>query len=65
MTAQWIKPIHGWGQSRLDTAADLLDADPYGHSGAPGPARLHELGGGFVLRAVAGGAFPRDLFGTA
>ncbi|MEU9232363.1 SCO6745 family protein [Streptomyces subrutilus] len=49
----------------LETDTDRLDAAPYEHLGAPGLARLAELGGGFVLKAVTAGAFPADLRGKA
>ncbi|MET9607700.1 hypothetical protein ABZZ17_21970 [Streptomyces sp. NPDC006512] len=52
-------------RERLETETDRLDEAPYEHLGAQGLARLAELGGGFVKRAVAAGAFPRDLFGKA
>ncbi|MFF4319773.1 hypothetical protein [Streptomyces sp. NPDC001568] len=52
-------------RERLETETDRLDAAPYEHLGAQGLARLAELGGGFVQRAIAAGAFPRDLFGKA
>ncbi|MEU8774423.1 hypothetical protein [Streptomyces sp. NPDC048606] len=52
-------------RERLETETDRLDAAPYEHLGAAGLARLHELGGGFVRRAVMGGAFPADLTGKA
>ncbi|MFD3870542.1 hypothetical protein [Streptomyces sp. NPDC058623] len=52
-------------RERLETETDRLDAAPYEHLGARGLARLAELGGGFVRRAVAAGAFPHDLFGKA
>ncbi|MBT2482514.1 hypothetical protein [Streptomyces sp. ISL-94] len=50
-------------RERLETETDRLDAAPYEHLGAAGLARLAELGGGFVLKAVAAGAFPADLRG--
>ncbi|MFC9295299.1 hypothetical protein ACFTWH_15850 [Streptomyces sp. NPDC057011] len=50
-------------RERLETETDRLDAAPYEHLGAQGLARLAELGGGFVLKAVAAGAFPADLRG--
>ncbi|MCB5180767.1 hypothetical protein LG632_15410 [Streptomyces sp. SMC 277] len=52
-------------RERLEAETDRLDAAPYEHLGAEGLARLTELGGGFVLRAVKAGAFPADLFGKA
>ncbi|MBW5486362.1 hypothetical protein GPJ59_32010 [Streptomyces bambusae] len=52
-------------RERVETETDRLDAAPYEHLGADGLARLAELGGGFVGRAIAGGAFPADLFGKA
>ncbi|WP_405713604.1 hypothetical protein OG264_31270 [Streptomyces xanthophaeus] len=50
-------------RERLEADTDRLDAAPYEHLGAEGLARLHALGGGFVMKAVAAGAFPADLFG--
>ncbi|MFJ4776997.1 hypothetical protein [Streptomyces sp. NPDC088762] len=50
-------------RERLETETDRLDSAPYEHLGAAGLARLAELGGGFVLKAVAAGAFPADLRG--
>ncbi|MFD3544322.1 hypothetical protein ACFWUW_01660 [Streptomyces sp. NPDC058655] len=50
-------------RERLEAETDRLDAAPYEHLGAAGLARLAELGGGFVAKAVAAGAFPRDLRG--
>lgn len=48
-------------RERLEAETDRLDAAPYEHLGAAGLARLAELGGGFVVRAVTAGAFPGDL----
>ncbi len=56
MTPKWLKALRGWTQ-------DELDAAPYEHLGADGPARLTELGGALVVKAVTAGAFPRDLMG--
>ncbi|MDJ0382650.1 hypothetical protein [Streptomyces sp. G-G2] len=50
-------------RARLEADTDRLDAAPYEHLGAAGLARLHELGGGFVARVIAAGAFPADLTG--
>ncbi|MFG2747916.1 SCO6745 family protein [Streptomyces xanthophaeus] len=50
-------------RERLEADTDRLDAAPYEHLGAEGLARLHALSGGFVMKAVAAGAFPADLFG--
>ncbi|MFD7094383.1 hypothetical protein ACFV0B_01200 [Streptomyces xanthophaeus] len=50
-------------RERLEADTDRLDSAPYEHLGAEGLARLHALGGGFVMQAVAAGAFPADLFG--
>ncbi|MFG2997799.1 hypothetical protein [Streptomyces sp. NPDC048340] len=47
----------------LEADTDRLDAAPYEHLGAAGLARLAELGGGFVMRAIGAGAFPGDLLG--
>lgn len=52
-------------RERLEADTDRLDADPYEHLGAEGLARLAELGGGFVMKALAAGAFPADAFGKA
>ncbi|WP_327265363.1 hypothetical protein OG444_31315 [Streptomyces sp. NBC_01232] len=52
-------------RERLEADTDRLDAAPYEHLGEQGLARLAELGGGFVTKAVGAGAFPRDLFGRA
>ncbi|MFJ7589714.1 hypothetical protein ACIQZO_20500 [Streptomyces sp. NPDC097617] len=52
-------------RERLEADTDRLDAAPYEHLGAQGLARLAELGGGFVTKAIGAGAFPRDLFGRA
>ncbi|MFD3694785.1 hypothetical protein ACFWUZ_01245 [Streptomyces sp. NPDC058646] len=52
-------------RERVEADTDRLDAAPYEHLGAQGLARLHELGGGFVARAVGAGAFPPGLFGKA
>ncbi|MEU9146520.1 hypothetical protein [Streptomyces sp. NPDC048349] len=49
----------------LEADTDRLDAAPYEHLGAQGLARLAELGGGFVMRAMKAGAFPADLRGKA
>ncbi|MFJ6792911.1 hypothetical protein [Streptomyces sp. NPDC091268] len=49
----------------LEADTDRLDAAPYEHLGAQGLARLGELGGGLVMRAIGAGAFPADLFGKA
>ncbi|WP_329377184.1 hypothetical protein OG625_06460 [Streptomyces sp. NBC_01351] len=50
-------------RERLETETDRLDAAPYEHLGAAGLARLAELGGAIVYKAMAAGAFPRDLRG--
>ncbi|MER7823330.1 hypothetical protein ABTX85_12300 [Streptomyces sp. NPDC096097] len=52
-------------RERLESDTDRLDAAPYEHLGADGLARLTELGGALVLKAVTAGAFPRDLMGRA
>ncbi|KPI06189.1 hypothetical protein OV450_3826 [Actinobacteria bacterium OV450] len=52
-------------RERLEADTDRLDAAPYEHLGTDGLARLAELGGGFVMKAVAAGAFPADAFGKA
>lgn len=49
----------------LEADTDRLDAAPYELLGADGLARLAELGGGFVMRAITAGAFPADLRGKA
>ncbi|MFD6973751.1 hypothetical protein [Streptomyces sp. NPDC059979] len=50
-------------RERLEADTDRLDAAPYEHLGADGLARLTELGGALVVKAVTAGAFPRDLMG--
>ncbi|MEV7525715.1 hypothetical protein [Streptomyces sp. NPDC091371] len=50
-------------RERLETETDRLDAAPYEHLGATGLARLTELGGAIVRKALAAGAFPADLRG--
>ncbi|MFJ3202166.1 hypothetical protein [Streptomyces sp. NPDC086989] len=52
-------------RERLEADTDRLDAAPYEHLGTDGLARLAELGGGFVMKAIAAGAFPADAFGKA
>ncbi|MGW0392475.1 SCO6745 family protein [Streptomyces sp. NPDC003042] len=52
-------------REHLEAETDRLDAAPYEHLGAAGLARLGELGGAFVKKAIGAGAFPRDLFGKA
>lgn len=52
-------------REHLESETDRLDAAPYEHLGAEGLARLGELGGGFVMKAIGAGAFPRDLSGKA
>ncbi|MER6250311.1 hypothetical protein ABT224_02775 [Streptomyces sp. NPDC001584] len=52
-------------RERLEADTDRLDAAPYEHLGEEGLARLAELGGAFVTKAIGAGAFPRDLFGRA
>uniref|UniRef100_A0AAU2JZH3 SalK n=1 Tax=Streptomyces sp. NBC_00049 TaxID=2903617 RepID=A0AAU2JZH3_9ACTN len=52
-------------RERLEADTDRLDAAPYEHLGAAGLARLAELGGGLVVKAVTAGAFPADLRGKA
>ncbi|MET9687149.1 hypothetical protein ABZY81_01535 [Streptomyces sp. NPDC006514] len=52
-------------RERLEADTDRLDAAPYEHLGEEGLARLAELGGAFVAKAIGAGAFPRDLFGRA
>ncbi|MFE9931105.1 hypothetical protein [Streptomyces sp. NPDC005533] len=50
-------------RERLEDDTDRLDAAPYEHLGADGVARLTELGGALVIKAVTAGAFPADLMG--
>ncbi|MGW7440051.1 SCO6745 family protein [Streptomyces sp. NPDC054849] len=50
-------------RERLEADTDRLDAAPYEHLGADGLARLTELGGALVIKAVTAGAFPADLMG--
>ncbi|MGW5847390.1 SCO6745 family protein [Streptomyces sp. NPDC055254] len=52
-------------RERLEAETDRLDAAPYEHLGAAGVARLAELGGAVVVKAVTAGAFPADLRGRA
>ncbi|MFD8272125.1 SCO6745 family protein [Streptomyces flaveolus] len=47
----------------IERETDRMDEAPYAHLGAEGVARLTELGTGFARRAVAAGAFPKDLLG--
>lgn len=50
-------------REHLESETDRLDAAPYAHLGATGLARLAELGGALVRKAMAAGAFPADLRG--
>ncbi|WP_030712913.1 SCO6745 family protein [Streptomyces sp. NRRL F-2580] len=50
-------------RERLEDDTDRLDAAPYEHLGEDGVARLTELGGALVIKAVTAGAFPADLMG--
>ncbi|MFE6837336.1 hypothetical protein ACFVFI_21200 [Streptomyces sp. NPDC057705] len=50
-------------REQLESDTDRLDAGPYQHLGADGLARLTELGGALVVKAVTAGAFPADLMG--
>ncbi|GHB61439.1 hypothetical protein GCM10010347_34490 [Streptomyces cirratus] len=52
-------------REQLEADTDRLDAAPYEHLGADGLARLAELGGALVAKAVGAGAFPKDLFAKA
>lgn len=52
-------------RERLEAATDRLDAAPYEHLGEQGLARLQELGGALVRKAIGAGAFPGDLHGPA
>ncbi|MEW1825232.1 hypothetical protein [Streptomyces sp. NPDC088196] len=47
----------------IEAETDRLDRAPYAHLGAEGVVRLTELATGFARRALAAGAFPRDLLG--
>jgi hypothetical protein len=47
----------------IERETDRMDEAPYAHLGAQGVARLTELGTAFARRALAAGAFPRDLLG--
>ncbi|MFC5719362.1 hypothetical protein ACFP1Z_04065 [Streptomyces gamaensis] len=51
-------------RAELEEETDRLDAAPYEHLGAAGVERLTELMKGFVVKALAGGAFPEDLRGN-
>ncbi|MGW1885024.1 SCO6745 family protein [Streptomyces sp. NPDC001970] len=50
-------------RAELEEHTDRLDAAPYEHLGAAGVERLTELARGFLMAAVAAGAFPADLTG--
>jgi hypothetical protein len=47
----------------VERETDRMDEAPYAHLGAEGVARLTELGTAFARRALAAGAFPKDLLG--
>jgi hypothetical protein len=49
----------------IEAETDRLDRAPYEHLGAEGVVRLTELATGFARRALAAGAFPRDLLGKS
>ncbi|MER7640322.1 hypothetical protein [Streptomyces sp. NPDC126522] len=49
----------------IESETDRLDRAPYEHLGAEGVVRLTELATGFARRALAAGAFPRDLLGKS
>ncbi|MBK3581394.1 hypothetical protein JHN63_48075, partial [Streptomyces sp. MBT65] len=50
-------------RTRIETETDRLDRAPYEHLGTEAVVRLTELATGFARRALAAGAFPRDLTG--
>ncbi|MGW2559256.1 SCO6745 family protein [Streptomyces sp. NPDC001514] len=50
-------------RAELEEHTDRLDLAPYEHLGAAGVERLTELARGFLMTAVAAGAFPADLTG--
>ena len=50
-------------RAEVEEHTDRIDLAPYTHLGAAGVERLTELGRGFLLAAVAAGAFPADLSG--
>ncbi|MGI5404218.1 SCO6745 family protein [Streptomyces sp. CA-135486] len=50
-------------RAEVEEQTDRIDLAPYAHLGAEGVERLTELGRGFLLAAVAAGAFPADLSG--
>ncbi|MFI1564855.1 hypothetical protein ACH4ZX_17690 [Streptomyces sp. NPDC020490] len=50
-------------RTEIETETDRLHRAPYEHLGAPGVARLTELGTAFAGAAFAAGAFPADLIG--
>jgi hypothetical protein len=52
-------------REELEELTDRLDLAPYAHLGAAGVERLTELGQGFVMKAFAAGAFPKDLLGKS
>ncbi|MEU6369562.1 hypothetical protein ABZ876_28480 [Streptomyces sp. NPDC046931] len=47
----------------LEAETDRLDRAPYEHLGAAGVARLSELAGALLMRALEAGAFPEGLTG--
>ncbi|MGV9248338.1 SCO6745 family protein [Streptomyces sp. NPDC003710] len=47
----------------VEAETDRLDRAPYEHLGAAGVARLTELAGALLTRALESGAFPEDLMG--
>ncbi|WP_329125957.1 SCO6745 family protein [Streptomyces sp. NBC_01465] len=50
-------------RQEIEAETDRLDAAPYEHLGAEGVERLTELARGFLMTALAAGAFPGDLTG--
>ncbi|MFJ5535069.1 hypothetical protein [Streptomyces sp. NPDC093261] len=47
----------------IEAETDRLDLAPYEHLGAGGVARLTELAGALLTRALEAGAFPEDMIG--
>ncbi|NGO40831.1 SCO6745 family protein [Streptomyces ureilyticus] len=47
----------------IESQTDRLDRGPYEHLGAEGVERLRELATGFLMTALAAGAFPEDMIG--
>ncbi|AVH55242.1 MULTISPECIES: SCO6745 family protein [Streptomyces] len=50
-------------RQEIEARTDRLDRAPYEHLGAAGVERLTELARGFLMTALAAGAFPEDMIG--